>query len=72
MNDVKVADFFARKCNLVDIHKLETQPTAKNTDFRQKKTIEKKLKTTCNLCVLSQNLVMLIIWLSITNVKIPC
>ena len=71
MNDVKVADFFARKCNLAEIHKLETQATAKNMDLRQNKIIEKKLKMTCNLCVLAQKLVMLIIRLSITNVKIP-
>ena len=72
MNDVKVADLFAGKCNLAEIHTLETQATSKNMDLTQKKIIEKKLKTICNLCVLSQNLVMLIIWLSTTNVKSPC
>jgi len=63
---------YTRKCSLAEIHTLETQETSKNMDLRQKKIIENKLKRICNLCVLSQNLVMLIIWLSITNVKIPC
>ena len=48
LNDVKVADFFARKCNLAEIHKLETRATAKNMDLRQKKIIEKNMQFMCS------------------------